>query len=93
MTAITVHPLSPDFVAEVGDVDLSRPLARADLDAIKQAFWKYAVLVFPDQTLSDDQHLAFAQHFGPLEVSIGVYRTDTTLRARGGAFRHLQSYR
>ena len=39
MTAITVHPLSPDFVAEVGDVDLSRPLAPADLDAIKQAFW------------------------------------------------------
>jgi len=82
MTAITVHPLGPEFVAEVGDVDLSRPLAPADVDAIKQAFWKYAVLVFPDQILSDDQHLAFAENFGPLEVSIGVYRTDTTLRAR-----------
>lgn len=82
MTAVTVHPLSADFVAEVGDVDLSRPLAPADLEAIKQAFWKYAVLVFPDQSLSDDQHLAFAERFGPLEMSIGVYRTDVTLRAR-----------
>jgi hypothetical protein len=27
MTAITIHPLSADFVAEVGDMDLSRPLA------------------------------------------------------------------
>ena len=82
MTAITVNPLHADFVAEVGDVDLSRPLAPGDLDAIKQAFWQYAVLVFPEQTLSDDQHLAFAAHFGPLEMSIGVYRTDVTLRAR-----------
>ena len=93
MTAITVHSISPDFVAEVGDVDLPRPLAAADLDAIKQAFWQYAVLVFPDQTLSDDQHLAFAGHFGPLEVSIGVYRTDATLRAREELSDISKSYR
>ncbi|MDX1434995.1 MAG: TauD/TfdA family dioxygenase [Gammaproteobacteria bacterium] len=80
--AITVHPVSPEFVAEIGDVDLSRPLAAADLAAIKQAFWKYAVLVFPDQILTDDQHLAFAACFGPLETSIGVYRTDVVPRAR-----------
>lgn len=79
---VTINPLSESFVAEVGDVDLSQPLADADLDVIKQAFWHYAVLVFPEQHLSDDQHLAFAKHFGPLEMSIGVYRTDVTARAR-----------
>ncbi len=79
---VTINPLSESFVAEVGDVDLSQPLADADLDVIKQAFWHYAVLVFPEQHLSDDQHLAFAKHFGPLETSIGVYRTDVTARAR-----------
>lgn len=79
---VTINPLSESFVAEVGDVDLSQPLADADLGAIKQAFWHYAVLVFPEQHLSDDQHLAFAKHFGPLEMSIGVYRTDVTARAR-----------
>ena len=65
--SITILPVTPDFVAEVGDVDLSR-LAEADLAEIKTAFWKYAVLIFPDQHLSGDQHLAFARHFGPVET-------------------------
>ncbi len=79
---ITIHPITPDFVAEVGDVDLAAPLARDDLEAIKQAFWRYAVLIFPDQQLSEARHLAFAEHFGPLETSIGVYRTDAKLRVQ-----------
>jgi len=65
--SITICPVTPSFAAEVGDADLSR-LAEADLAEIKQAFWKYAVLVFPDQHLTEDQHLAFARHFGPVET-------------------------
>jgi alpha-ketoglutarate-dependent 2,4-dichlorophenoxyacetate dioxygenase len=65
---IAVYPVTPSFAAEVGDVDLSKPLAAADLDAIKQAFWKYAVLVFPDQDLTPKQHIAFSEQFGPVEV-------------------------
>ena len=34
---------------------------------IAAAFWKYAVLVFPDQQLTAEQHLAFAGRFGPIE--------------------------
>lgn len=64
---ITVFPVTPGFAAEVGDVDLSRPLAQDDAEAIKAAFWKYAVLVFPEQRLEPGHHLAFAQLFGPLE--------------------------
>src|SRR5215510_12280742 len=80
--AITVMPVTPNFAAEIGDVDLSQPLEAADLQAIKDAFSKYAVLVFPDQRLSQDQHLDFARHFGPLETTIGVYRKDRPLRVR-----------
>ena len=80
--AITVYPVTPDFVAEVGDVDLSRPLDPTDLAEIKQAFWTYAVLIFPDQHLSQDQHLEFAQYFGPLEVSISAYRAGDPQRMR-----------
>jgi alpha-ketoglutarate-dependent 2,4-dichlorophenoxyacetate dioxygenase len=80
--AITVVPVTPSFAAEIGDVDLSRPLAAADLAAIKDAFATYAVVIFPDQQLSQDQHLEFAQHFGPLETTIGVYRKDQPLRVR-----------
>jgi alpha-ketoglutarate-dependent 2,4-dichlorophenoxyacetate dioxygenase len=80
--AITVVPVTPSFAAEVGDVDLSGPLDPTDLQAIKDAFAKYAVLIFPDQHLSQDQHLDFAKHFGPLETTIGVYRKDAPLRVR-----------
>jgi len=65
--SITVSPVTPDFAAEIGDVDLSKPLAAEDLAAVKAAFWKYAVLVFPQQQLTQDQQLAFAEHFGPIE--------------------------
>ena len=47
--SITVVPVTENFAAEIGDVDLSRKLDPADVGAIKQAFAKYAVLIFPDQ--------------------------------------------
>src|SRR3954462_13918901 len=80
--AITVVPVRPSFAAEIGDVDLSKPIEAADVAAIKDAFTTYAVVIFHDQHLSQDQHLEFAQHFGPLETTIGVYRKDTPLRLR-----------
>jgi alpha-ketoglutarate-dependent 2,4-dichlorophenoxyacetate dioxygenase len=82
MMTITVYPVTPSFAAEIGDVDLSEQVAPADLQAIKEAFTQYAVLIFPDQLLSQDQHLDFARHFGPLETTIGVYRKDAPLRLR-----------
>ena len=74
--AISIYPVTPDFAAEIGDVDLSRPLAAEDRDAIKAAFWKYAVLVFPAQALTSDQHVAFAQVFGPMEPNINSYADE-----------------
>src|SRR5208282_5224419 len=41
--------------------------------SIKDAFWRYGVLIFPDQNLDQEQHLAFAQHLGPLESTISAY--------------------
>ena len=65
--SITISPVTPDFAAEIGDVDLAN-LSESQLAQVKEAFWKYAVLVFPDQKLSANQHLAFARHFGPVET-------------------------
>ena len=45
---VTVQPITSDFAAEVGDVDLGTPLSSEDLAAIRAAFTRYAVLVFPD---------------------------------------------
>jgi alpha-ketoglutarate-dependent 2,4-dichlorophenoxyacetate dioxygenase len=80
--ATTVCPVTPSFAAEIGDVDLSKEIAPADLAAIKDAFAAYAVLIFPDQHLSQDQHLDFARHFGPLETTIALFRKDQPLRVR-----------
>src|ERR1700722_12594124 len=77
---ITICPVTESFVAEIGDVDLSRRLEPAVVAAIKRAFWDYAVLVFPGQELSDEQHIDFARHFGPLETSIAALNPDAKLR-------------
>jgi alpha-ketoglutarate-dependent 2,4-dichlorophenoxyacetate dioxygenase len=74
--AISLFPVMSDFVAEVGDVDLAKPLSAEDDLAIQAAFLKYAVLVFPAQRLDADQHVAFAERFGPLEVNINTYQDE-----------------
>ncbi|MEB2318248.1 MAG: TauD/TfdA family dioxygenase [Pseudomonadota bacterium] len=79
---ITVSPYTEHFVAEVGDVDLSRPLPAEDAAEIRAAFAHYAVLVFPGQSLDEEQHLAFTALFGPHEKSIAVHRQDMVLRHR-----------
>ena len=72
----------PVFAAEIGDIDLSRPLDAETLQAVRDAFASYAVLVFPAQTLSQEQHLAFAANFGPLEVTIQRALRNEKLRVR-----------
>jgi alpha-ketoglutarate-dependent 2,4-dichlorophenoxyacetate dioxygenase len=78
--AVSIQAVTPSFAAEIGDVDLGRPLSADDVAAIKAAFTQYAVLVFPDQTFSDESHLDFARHFGPLETSVFAMRKDHKMR-------------
>jgi alpha-ketoglutarate-dependent 2,4-dichlorophenoxyacetate dioxygenase len=80
--AATIYPVTPSFAAEVGDIDLSRQIEPVDLAAVNKAFAEYAVLIFPDQHLSQDQHLDFTKHFGPLETTIALYRKGEALRVR-----------
>jgi alpha-ketoglutarate-dependent 2,4-dichlorophenoxyacetate dioxygenase len=63
-----IRSITDSFAAEIGDVDLSKPLSTADEQTIKQAFWKYSVLVFPDQDLTPQQHINFSKLFGPIET-------------------------
>jgi alpha-ketoglutarate-dependent 2,4-dichlorophenoxyacetate dioxygenase len=67
--SITVKPSHPEFVAEISGVDLAQPLRSADRDAIEAAIDRYAVVLFHDQKLTDDQQIAFASHFGPIHSS------------------------
>jgi alpha-ketoglutarate-dependent 2,4-dichlorophenoxyacetate dioxygenase len=80
--ALTIAPVTPSFAAEIGDIDLSRPLSEAELAGVREAFANYAVLVFPSQQLTVEQHLAFAARFGPIERSVASQMKDQTLRVR-----------
>ena len=79
---MVVYPVTGNFAAEIGDIDLSIPLTGEDRAEIEAAFNCFSVLVFPDQHLSTDQHLDFARHFGPLETTIHATRSDAKLRVR-----------
>ncbi len=81
--SITVCPVTSGFAAEIGDVDLSGPIADADFDAIQQAFWTHAVLIFPDQHLTPQQHLAFSAKFGPVEKERTLDPKTTPSRLSG----------
>ena len=67
---ISIFPVTPGFAAEAGDIDLGRPLDGETLEAVRSAFATYGVLAFPAQNLTQEQHLAFARNFGPLEVTV-----------------------
>ena len=66
--SLTISPLHKLFAAEIGGVDVGQALDAATLGALNQAIDRYAVLVFHGQDLDDERQMAFAQHFGELEL-------------------------
>jgi alpha-ketoglutarate-dependent 2,4-dichlorophenoxyacetate dioxygenase len=65
---IEIRQLHPLFVGEISGIELSWPLEEADVQALWEAIDRYAVLVFHDQRLSDEQLREFAGKFGKLEI-------------------------
>jgi len=75
---ISISPLRGTFAGEVSGVDITRPLDGADVAAIEAGMDAYAVLVFHDQHLTDEQQIAFTLNFGELES----YQTPGHIRKR-----------
>lgn len=65
-----IRPIKSILGAEVAGVDLSRPLSNAAFNAIHDAFNRHSVLVFRDQYLTPEQHIAFSRRFGPLMIHV-----------------------
>jgi alpha-ketoglutarate-dependent 2,4-dichlorophenoxyacetate dioxygenase len=68
---IAIRQIHPVFVGEVSGVDLTLPLSRDEVAAIDAGMDRYAVLVYHDQKISDEQQMAFSVNFGPLEDARG----------------------
>lgn len=66
--ALAIKPIHPVFAGEVSGIDLTRPIGPAEVAAIDEGMNKYAVLVFHDQNITDQQQLAFSLSLGPLEA-------------------------
>jgi alpha-ketoglutarate-dependent 2,4-dichlorophenoxyacetate dioxygenase len=84
--AITIRQLHSHFVGEVSGLDLRQPLTREQAVEVEAAMDKYAVLVFHDQDITDEQQMAFALNFGERENPRGgnvtrkeEYRLDSPL--------------
>ena len=71
--SIEVSPLSIHVGAEIGGVDLTRPLPTQQIQDIRDALVKWKVVFFRDQFLDHDQHLDFARQFGELTPGHAVY--------------------
>ncbi|MGH6712474.1 MAG: TauD/TfdA dioxygenase family protein, partial [Bradyrhizobium sp.] len=79
---LQIEKLHPLFGAEVGNVDLSKPIDQAGIDAIQAALDKYAVLIFHGPKLTEEAQISFAERFGPLEGQNGVLATNVARVSR-----------
>jgi len=68
---LSIRQIHPVFVGEVLGADLTGPLSPADVAAIEAGMDRYAVLVFRDQDITDDQQMAFTLNFGAIESAPG----------------------
>jgi alpha-ketoglutarate-dependent 2,4-dichlorophenoxyacetate dioxygenase len=75
---LDIRPVEPDrlpeFAGIVSGIDLAKPVTSEQIAAITAGMDRFAVLVFPEQRMNDEQQLAFSRHFGPLEHAVyGVH--------------------
>jgi len=76
--SITVIPRHPALGAEVRGVDLRKPMDSTTRQAVIDAWTQHLVLVFPDQVITDQEHVAFTRHFGEPEI---FHQTSLSLRS------------
>ena len=65
--SVSIRPLRGSFAGEVSGLDITRPIGAAAVAAIEAGMDAYAVLVFREQHLTDEQQIAFTRNFGELE--------------------------
>jgi alpha-ketoglutarate-dependent 2,4-dichlorophenoxyacetate dioxygenase len=71
LVGVSIRQIHPVFVGEVSGVDLTKPLSREEVAALEAGMDRYAVLVYHDQAITDEQQMAFSVNFGPMEDARG----------------------
>jgi alpha-ketoglutarate-dependent 2,4-dichlorophenoxyacetate dioxygenase len=78
--ALTVRAFHPQFVAEIGGVDLRDDLDQKTIEEIEAAIGRYAVVIFHDQPFEDEQQIGFARRLGTLIVASKRHRAGSKHR-------------
>lgn len=65
LTVVKRHPL---IGAEVRGIDLGQPVDETMLSVLHALWMEHLLLIFPDQDITDEQHITFGRLFGALEV-------------------------
>jgi taurine dioxygenase len=68
-TLFEVRPTSGALGAELLGIDLSNGLDADVVTDIRQAFNDHGVIFFRDQRLTPEQHIAFAERIGPININ------------------------
>src|ERR1700760_1151158 len=68
---IAIRQLQKHFVGEVSGLDLRKPLTPDEAREVEAGMDRYAVLVFHDQDITDEQQMGFALNFGQREDARG----------------------
>jgi alpha-ketoglutarate-dependent taurine dioxygenase len=68
-SGIDVRPTSGAVGAAISGVDLSGPLAPPEVDRLREALREHGVIFFRDQRLTPEQHIAFAEQFGQININ------------------------
>lgn len=67
-SGLKVRQLNPALGAEVRGVDMRQPMDEQTFRELHDAWMKHLVLVFPEQHVTDAEHVAFTRHFGEPEI-------------------------
>ena len=65
---LSVTPLHPALGAAIRGVDLRQTVDPETFQEIHDAWMEHLVVVFPDQPITDEQHVAFTRYFGQPEI-------------------------
>jgi taurine dioxygenase len=65
--SITVRRLSYALGAEIQGVDLGKALSNSEFDQIHRTFLESGILLFRNQKITREQHIAFSRRFGELD--------------------------
>jgi len=72
---IKIDPKDATLGATITGIDLAH-LDDTSWVIVRQAFLEFGVLIFPEQSLSDDVQIAFASRFGELETPLAAISNE-----------------